>query len=257
MTELMNYLFPEHFSDGFILSLEIDFTYGHALNNTFGAPKLSEINLNNPCPINIYFDVELTENNLKYVKDAKYVSFSKTTPINNLFYEYMKSCNNFHVGFCMFNLIDNQNLVLSESIKSLLIASVDAYNKTIYTDHLDYLFLGTHETMMPSCVISNINQIKTILLNDCFALEDNCPISQDYPGILITMPMISSSPFKRCTKDLTKCSESFYFTNLSRLIIIPSPSSRASDEKVYIIVSEKYKDRTELINANDTFYLEF
>lgn len=139
-----------------------------SIEKPFNALKMSFYlqNKNNmSMPDNIYFDVEFLKENLDLVKNVKYITFGQCTRIDEKFYDYLETCNHFHVGFSTSNFglnngemsflqcchpeyLPKRDLKLSNSVKSLLLEGIPV---KIVADNLENLYLGCAEDLELNC----------------------------------------------------------------------------------------------------------
>lgn len=221
-------LFPEHQADGLIIPLSSDFDYDlsdpDSVKNPFGAQRLSKLNRTTACPSNIYFDMEFNQDNLSYVKNAKYITFDRSIKATPDLITYLQTCSHYHIGFdAKHSKINGTDIVLSDSIRSLLIGGAEyILSNKIVSANLEYLFLATYETFGKSHYdLTQLPNLKHLML-------DGLSISQlKFSGRLI---LLAGGEQKIRSMD--------YPDNLKELVIVPE-----SDDKIFVVEAHsRYRD---------------
>jgi hypothetical protein len=141
-------LISEQMNYEFTMCYESDFYYDYStidsIENPFNALKMSKYDGHSELPNNIYFDVPFEKKYLDLIVNVKYVTFhGKITSVD--FYEYLRNCHHYHVGFNMNKSISIPELVLSDHIESLLVADLHS-RVPIVANNLRELYCGCEES---------------------------------------------------------------------------------------------------------------
>jgi hypothetical protein len=205
------------------------------IENPFGALKLSNYKSSEMIlPDNIYFDVEFNEDNINIIRNVKYITFHSNVKTNSAFYEYLKTCLHYHVGFKTTEC--NKKILLSDSIKSLLIC-VWWFGTIIEGCNLQELCIGSSECVNYVYGVGwNVPKtVKKILFVGY--LPEKFIIDTIESIIIVAVP--------RMWIDYSDLSN-----NLKELIIKIGPELFYDNNIQTINLHEKLRDKTKIINPD-------
>lgn len=201
-----------------------------SIKNPFNARRLSELITSGEYSENVFFDMPLTEHNLSFVKNAVYVTFDiSVNPDTMLFYDYLKQCSNYHIGFSMYkyNLTSSgtKAILFPANIKSLMIANYNPHCKII-SDTLEELYLGSDRTIgITTEQLAKYLPITVKILGlDAFM---DVPITNPIEVLLLmNVASRSSVCMSRCSKCVNcricyKSDQDYYTDTVKKIIIVP------------------------------------